>query len=94
MSVLSTLRSVRIGPFAIFDFTAAGTGMYFLAPHIGLNPERALWLTLPLGIVVHKVLGIQTPLNQMVLGDNPSRVAQIVLVIMLFKATTCCKQLI
>lgn len=83
--ILKSLRSVRIGKFAVFDFATALGGMYFLAPYIHLDQKRALWLTVPVGVVTHHLLGINTPLNQMVLGDNPNRAAQLVVSLLLIQ---------
>lgn len=89
--LLTTLRSVRVGQFAVFDFASAFTGMYYLAPHIGISRERALWLTLPVGVATHAVLGIETPFNKMVLGEHPNRLAQLVIAIALYKSIFCCR---
>lgn len=74
-----------MGQFAVFDFAAAFVGMYYLAPHIKMQRETALWLALPLGIVTHKLIGTETPLNQMVAGDSPNRLAQILIAVCLYK---------
>lgn len=66
MNLLTTLRSPRIGKFAIFDFVTAFAGMYYLAPYVGLKPRTGLLLTIPTGLVVHLLLGIETPLTNMI----------------------------
>jgi len=86
--LLENLRSVRIGRFAIFDFASAHAGMYWLAPHIGMGQERALWLTIPIGIATHHLLGIETPLNRMVLSDDPDRLAQLIAFGLLLRGLT------
>jgi len=75
-NLLKTVRSVRIGPFAVFDFASSFAGMALLAPKIGLSREMGLWLALPAGVAAHAVFGIDTPFNQMVVGENPNRLAQ------------------
>jgi hypothetical protein len=90
--LLETLRSVRVGRFAVFDFVTAHAGMYWLAPRIGISHERALWLTIPIGIATHHLLGIETPLNRMVLGDKPSRLAQLIVAGLLLRALTLRKE--
>ena len=87
-TLLETLRGVRVGRFAVFDFVAAHAGMYWLAPHIGMSRERALWLAVPVGIVTHHLLSIETPLNRMVLGDEPNRLAQLVALGLLLRGLT------
>ncbi len=89
--ILKALRSVRIGQFAVFDFATAFAGMYYLAPHLGMAHERALWLTLPVGIIAHELFQVKTPFNQMVLGEDPNRLAQAIILLCLFKSITCCK---
>lgn len=74
MSLIDTLREPKIGGLAVFDLVSAFTGMWFLAPHLGISRERALWATIPVGLAVHQVLGIETPLNRRVLG--PGHVAE------------------
>ena len=70
MSLLETLREPKIGPFAIFDLVTAFAGAALLAPKLGISRERALWGTLPAGLLVHQALGIKTPLNHMVFGPG------------------------
>lgn len=84
-SLLATLRSVRVGPFAVFDFVVSIYGMRLLGPYFGMKPTQAMWLALPIGIAVHKVLGLDTPLNQMVLGEPPNRLAQAAVIVALYK---------
>ena len=71
MSLIETLRTPKIGPFAVFDFVTAFAGMYYLGPKVlGISRRQALWATVPTGIAVHALLGIDTPLNRMVLGPG------------------------
>lgn len=84
-SLLSTLRSVRVGPFAVFDFVTSIYGMRLLAPYMGLSPAQGMWLAIPIGIAVHHVLGLDTPLNQMVLGEPPNRLVQAAVLFALYK---------
>ena len=70
MTLIQTLRRPRIGPFAVFDFVTAFSGAYFLAPRLGVSRKRALWAAIPAGVLVHQLLGIETPLNRMVFGPG------------------------
>lgn len=63
------LRSFRLAGYAIFDLTLAFVGIYLLAPvlsklflKIGVVVPRISWvlLTLPLGILVHVLVGTNT----------------------------------
>jgi hypothetical protein len=85
MSALESLRSVRIGPFAVFDFAASFAGVYFMAPVVGVSREKALWLTVPLGVVSHVALGTKTPLTSMLIGPEQNHLAQAAVALMLVK---------
>lgn len=61
---IETLRKPRIGPFAIFDFASAFAGAWFLAPRVGVPRSVALLAVVLVGVLVHKALGIDTPLSQ------------------------------
>lgn len=68
MKYMETLRSFRIGKYAIFDFVASLSAGYAFGAYTGLiNPYLSSLLTIPLGIVVHSVLKINTPLNRAIL---------------------------
>lgn len=73
MGIIDFLRQFRIGGFALFDFTAAFVGIYFLAPFlsklfrkIGLEIPRRSWLfwTIPIGVISHLLVGKITPLTR------------------------------
>lgn len=71
MNLIETLRGPKIGPFAIFDVAAALGAAYFLAPRIGVSRGFALTVAVPAGVVIHELLGVDTPLNRMVFGREP-----------------------
>jgi len=90
--VIEALRSFRIGPFAVFDFATAYFGMYLVAPllsrlflKIGVSVPRSswLWLTLPIAIVVHLAIGLQTPLMKTVVDPTGHYLAKLALIAML-----------
>ena len=87
MNTIDKLRSYRIGPFAIFDFAASYAGVWMLAPYLKkyATREQLLWLTVPIGIVTHVVIGQRTPLNKMVLGPDYNLFVQIVVAYMLYR---------
>jgi hypothetical protein len=70
VSLIKTLRGPKIGGLAVFDLASAFAGMWLLAPKLGISRERALWAAVPVGLAVHQVLGIETPLNRRVLGPG------------------------
>lgn len=87
MSTIEKLRSYRIGPFAIFDFTMTYLAAWYAAPYLDwyISREQLMWLAVPIGIIVHKLIGQNTPLNRMVLGPDTNRLAQAMVLLMLFK---------
>lgn len=67
------LRQFRFNDYAIFDFAVAFLGVYLLAPllskiflKIKLNIPKKNWLflTLPIGIFIHLLVGNITPLTK------------------------------
>lgn len=63
------LRSFRLGEYAIFDLTISFLGMYLLAPWLSklfykigvvIPKENWLFLTLPIGILIHLLIGKST----------------------------------
>lgn len=97
MNTVEKLRSYRIGPFAIFDFTSSYLGAWYIAPYLDkwLTREQVMWLVIPFGIVVHELVGKtistsslwdeQSPLNKMILGPDTNLIAQMVVAVMLYK---------
>ena len=69
MSLIDSLRSYRLGGFAIFDFVAALYGTALLAEQFGYRRVDGYVAAIPLGVAVHWALGINTPLNRIVLGN-------------------------
>ena len=68
MSLIKTLRKPRVGPFAIFDTVATLSAACVLAPKLGVERRTALLAAIPVGVLVHELLGIDTPLNRMIFG--------------------------
>ncbi len=63
MTLLDDLRSYRIEGMAVFDWVMAAVvgGWAWERTETGSFREGVLW-SVPIGIVVHMMLGIQTPL--------------------------------
>ena len=89
MSV-TKLRSYRIGPFAIFDFASAYLGSWYVAPYLSkwLTRTQVMWLAVPAGVVAHIAVGVETPLNKMVVGPGSNVFAQAVVALMVYKGLT------
>jgi hypothetical protein len=88
MTAIETLRTYRIGPFAIFDFAATFVGMYLISllTKNYVSQRRLLWGALPLGVIAHEIVGVRTPLNRMVLGPETNLLTQAIVGLMLIKA--------
>lgn len=92
MVPIEFLRQFRLGEYAIFDFAAAFLGMYFLAPllskgfeRIGIEIPRSNWmfLTLPIGIGAHLIIGNLTPMTRDFIDFNGHYFLKILILILL-----------
>ncbi len=73
MDAINYLRQFRVTGYAVFDFAAAFLGIFLLSPVLsklfrktGLEIPRINWLylTLPIGIATHLVIGKVTPFTK------------------------------
>ena len=73
MITIETLRQFRLGGYAIFDFAVTFLAIYLLSPlltklfrKIRLDIPRSSWLllALPIGIIVHLLVGNITPMTR------------------------------
>ena len=83
--MIEKLRSFRVGQFAIFDFAVTFTAAYYGHNLLRISRERALWLAIPTGILVHKLLKIDTPLNRLVDGPDANPCVQMIVLIMIIQ---------
>jgi len=92
MNLISYLRQFRIGGLAIFDLAISYIGIYFLAPFLSkifkklgllISLKEWLWLTLPIGVIVHLLFKQKTALNDMLLNDG-NYLVKITLMLMLY----------
>lgn len=79
-TIIQTLRSVRIAKFAVFDFVLAFGGMYKLAHFTNHKPLPFLLATLPFGVLVHHMVGVNTPLTRLVMTDVHMKLLMLMLV--------------
>lgn len=72
MNTLEFLRQFRFSGYAIFDLVAALLGIYLISPllsklflkiRIDIPKLNWLYLTLPIGILVHLLVGEMTPMT-------------------------------
>ena len=73
MIPIEFLRQFRLGGYAIFDFAAAFLGIYLLSPllskiflklRIDIPKHNWLYLTLPISILAHLLVGNITPMTR------------------------------
>ena len=91
MVPIEYLRQFRIGEYAIFDFVAAFLGMYLLSPllsklfrKIGVDIPKYNWLflTLPIAIVSHILVGNITPMTRDFLDMGGHYIVKIVILVL------------
>jgi hypothetical protein len=85
MTSLANIRSFRVAGVAIFDVVASAIGIWLLMKKLknGIEPWRALSLAIPVGILVHVIFGVSTPLtdefmSMKITGRNIATVAMLV----------------
>ena len=62
-SLIESLRSVRVGRYAVFDFVAGAVGCGLLFKNFGMSFEAGVAASVPIAVATHWVLGIDTPLT-------------------------------
>lgn len=79
-TITSIRNATRVGKYTMFDFAAAMTGGALVARLVTGKSDRKTLLTgalmsIPIGVFVHSLLGIKTPLNttleEILVVDNP-----------------------
>jgi len=73
MTILEFLRQFRVGGYAIFDFVVSFLGIYLISPRLSriflklrldIPKRNWLFLTLPLSILIHLLVGTITPMTR------------------------------
>lgn len=73
MISIEYLRQFRFGEYAIFDLTVSFLGIYLLSPllsklfrklRLDIPKRNWIFLTLPIGILTHLLVGRMTPMTQ------------------------------
>lgn len=89
MIPIEFLRQFRIGGYAIFDFAVAFLGIYllsfllskiFLKIRIDIPKQNWLFLTLPIGIAAHLIVGKMTPMTKNFLDIHGHYVLKILII--------------
>ncbi len=92
MNTLEFLRQFRFGGYAIFDLVVAFLGIYLLSPllsklflkiRIKIPKYNWIYLTLPLGIITHLLVGRITPMTSDFIDINGHYIIKIIIVILL-----------
>ncbi len=62
-------------------------GSWYVAPYLSkwLTQTQVMWLAVPAGVVAHIAVGVETPLNKMVVGPGSNVFAQAVSALMAYK---------
>lgn len=90
MDPIEYLRQFRLGGFAVFDVAVSFLGMLALSPPLsylcaraGIHVPKRNWviLTLPIGILVHLLVGKITPLTKDVLDPTGHYLAKMVIAV-------------
>lgn len=93
MIPIEFFRQFRIGEYAIFDFVVAFLGIYLLAPllsklflkiKINIPKKSWLYLTLPIGIVAHLLVGNITPLTKDFIDIHGHYILKIIIIGLVF----------
>ncbi len=93
MPPIEFLRQFRIAEYAVFDFVASFIGIYLLAPflsklflklRVDIPKRNWLFLTLPIGIVVHLLVGSITPMTRDFLDLGGHYILKIFILVLLF----------
>ena len=94
MLSIEYLRSFRIAEYAMFDFIVSYFGVYLLAPYLskavkrfGVKISRVQWLylTLPLAILTHLLVGQKTPLTDQLMSPGGSYILKLIILGMIYK---------
>lgn len=92
MTPIEYLRHFRIFDYAIFDFAASFLGIFLIAPllsklflkiRVDIPKYNWLYLTLPISILVHILVGEITPMTAEFLDINGHYILKIVIFVLL-----------
>ena len=99
MDIITLLRQVRVGPFALFDVVLGFIGMLALSPlltklfaqfGVAIPWTSWLWWMLPISVLFHLVFRQSTPLMEVLSGPLGFVVVSTVLLGMIFMGARGC----
>lgn len=89
MIPIEFLRQFRFMGYAIFDFVAVFLGMYLLAPGLSklfkatgiiIPKHNWLYLALPIGIIIHLLVGRITPMTKDFIDPGSHYILKIIII--------------
>ncbi|MDH5533063.1 MAG: hypothetical protein OEX81_01410 [Candidatus Pacebacteria bacterium] len=90
---IETLRSFKIGPFAVFDFAISYLIVYLIAPLLvkiskkikfPISKTQWLWLVVPFSVLSHIISGEMTPLTKMFINRDGDILVKVIVLFMLY----------
>jgi hypothetical protein len=93
MVPIEFLRQFRIFEYAIFDFAAALLGIFLLSPllsrlfrkiRIDIPKKNWLFLTIPISIPVHVLVGNLTPMTRDFINLSDNYILKLLIIVLLF----------
>ncbi len=93
MNTIEFLRQFRFLNYAIFDLAVSFLGIYLLSPllskifskiKVGIPKRNWLYLTLPLGILIHLIVRQMTPMTINFMNIHDHYILKIFIIILLF----------
>ena len=92
MAVIEFLRQFRFGGYALFDLIVAFLGIYLLSPFLSkiflkikIDIPKINWifLTLPIGILVHILIGNITPMTRNFINIQDHYILKVLILILI-----------
>jgi hypothetical protein len=87
MTTLEFLRQFRLGGYAVFDFAVSFLGMFLLSPllsklflklHLEIPKLNWVFLTIPIAIIVHLLVGNMTPMTKSLLDLHGGYITKLI----------------
>lgn len=78
---IAYLRSYKLFSFAIFDFLMSYIFMYIIGISFHLNIKKLFLSVIPLSLIIHKIIGLETPLIKSVFNPKNTKDYMIMLIV-------------
>lgn len=73
MTLVNQLRSYKIMSFAAFDFIVSYISMYLIGKYFKLDTTKMMLAVVPLSLIIHTMIGLETPLTRSVFSPKSTR---------------------